>query len=96
MTNLRKILDKYFYPPDVVKKYENTNCFVCGTPFSKAKWDRQKQLAHHEILALLPKKKEIKELKSKPCPYSDKIKCCTMQDYARNQCIDDIKEVLNG
>ena len=52
--------------------------------------------AIQEILALLPKKKEIKELKSKPCPYSEEIKCCTMQDYARNQCIDEMKQKLEG
>ena len=89
LMSLRKILEEY-----------RINIHLCHTCINEDTLiKRQREFtdqAHQEILALLPKKKEIKELKSKPCPYSDKIKCCTMQDYARNQCIDDIKEVLNG
>jgi len=32
---------------------------------------------------------------TKPCPYSD-IKCCTMQDYSKNQVLQDIANLFGG
>ena len=43
------------------------------------------------FLGMLPEEITIKKLKSKPCPYSDKIKCCTMQDYCFNSAIQEYK-----
>ena len=79
--SLRKILE------------ELANCYYeCGKLGIRipAKLD----LAHQQILALIPKKTRIGELQPKPCPYSEKIKCCTMQDYARNEAISEITHNL--
>ena len=41
-----------------------------------------------------PKKIPIDEAKSRPCPYSSEIKCCTMRDFIRNKTIQDYEEYL--
>ena len=89
MTNLRKILEEY--------RINIHLCHTCINEDTLIKRQREfTDLAHQQILALLPKKVRLEELKAKPCPYSEEIKCCTMQDYARNQCIDEMKQKLEG
>lgn len=42
----------------------------------------------------LPKPTTISKLKSKPCPYSKTIKCCTMQDFIRNKTLNEAINAL--
>ncbi|MFA5724519.1 MAG: hypothetical protein WC979_09770 [Candidatus Pacearchaeota archaeon] len=49
-----------------------------------------------ELDKVLPKETSIEEVIPQPCPYSQIIKCCTMQDYARNVAIRDCKQALLG
>ena len=48
---LKKILNKYFYPPPVAWKYkkDHSHCFICGTAFSKETWQGQIDKAAKEI-----------------------------------------------
>ena len=50
--DIKKVLDKYFYPPPCNPKFKEryVNCFVCGTSFGKRVWDSQKEKAAKEIL----------------------------------------------
>ena len=49
---IKKVLDKYFYPPPCNPKFKEryVNCFVCGTSFGRRVWDKQKEKAAKEIL----------------------------------------------
>ena len=46
-------------------------------------------LAQQYLKAEMPREITIEEVKPKLCPYSETIKCCTAQDYARNQALHD-------
>ena len=52
LEEIKKILDKYFYPPPCNPKFKEryVNCFVCGTSFGRKVWDAQKDKAVKEIL----------------------------------------------
>jgi hypothetical protein len=69
-----------------------------GNPFNLTGADRKscmqalkdlEGLARQYLKVEMPKKITIEEVKPKPCPYSETIKCCTIQDYARNQALHD-------
>ncbi len=48
---IKKILDKYFYPPPCNTRFKKMymNCFICGTAFERGVWDAQKERAAKEI-----------------------------------------------
>ena len=49
---IKKVLDKYFYPSPCNPRFKEryVNCFVCGTSLSRKVWDMQKEKAAKDII----------------------------------------------